>query len=259
MLCFSVPPGYRRTAPCSTPDSWTGSLRSSSLVADGGSASGCASSATRPKRIFGPATRRARVQRRLHDREGLCARSSPIPAAGDVRAADPSNPAMGRRELRRKHRAPIGGVSTQGRTSSSSICRTATPAIAQRAYPAATAEAWIDGHVHAFAFFGGVPTIESRRQRPLSGVAHSGGRDAQAGAALRRLPERITTCAIVLYGCARARGTTWGLCTLLDIWSGTPYILSIGRETLMHGEESSRPKPTAKASPWSSSWICSRL
>lgn len=26
-----------------------------------------------------------------------------------------------------------------------------------RAYPAATAEAWMDGHIHAFAFFGGVP------------------------------------------------------------------------------------------------------
>ena len=26
-----------------------------------------------------------------------------------------------------------------------------------RAYPAATAEAWVDGHAHAFAFFGGVP------------------------------------------------------------------------------------------------------
>ena len=26
-----------------------------------------------------------------------------------------------------------------------------------RAYPAATAEAWMDGHVHAFGFFGGVP------------------------------------------------------------------------------------------------------
>ena len=26
-----------------------------------------------------------------------------------------------------------------------------------RAYPTATAEAWMDGHVHAFAFFGGVP------------------------------------------------------------------------------------------------------
>ena len=26
-----------------------------------------------------------------------------------------------------------------------------------RAYPAANTEAWLDGHVHAFAFFGGVP------------------------------------------------------------------------------------------------------
>lgn len=26
-----------------------------------------------------------------------------------------------------------------------------------RAYPAAVAEAWVDGHIHAFAFFGGVP------------------------------------------------------------------------------------------------------
>ena len=26
-----------------------------------------------------------------------------------------------------------------------------------RAYPAATAEAWVDGHVHTFAFFGRVP------------------------------------------------------------------------------------------------------
>jgi len=26
-----------------------------------------------------------------------------------------------------------------------------------RAYPAATSEAWMDGHVHAFGFFGAVP------------------------------------------------------------------------------------------------------
>ncbi len=26
-----------------------------------------------------------------------------------------------------------------------------------RAYPAAVSEAWVDGHIHAFAFFGGVP------------------------------------------------------------------------------------------------------
>lgn len=28
-----------------------------------------------------------------------------------------------------------------------------------RAFQAAKAEAWVDGHVHAFAFFGGVPTL----------------------------------------------------------------------------------------------------
>lgn len=26
-----------------------------------------------------------------------------------------------------------------------------------RAYPAAVSEAWVDGHIHAFAFFGAVP------------------------------------------------------------------------------------------------------
>ena len=57
-----------------------------------------------------------------------------------------------------------------------------------RAYPAATAEAWIDGHVHAFAFFGGVPQSVLYDNDRLPGVAHPGGRDAQAGTALQRIP-----------------------------------------------------------------------
>ena len=40
-----------------------------------------------------------------------------------------------------------------------------------RAYPAATAEAWIDGHVHAFSFFGTGAVVDSLRQRPVPGVA----------------------------------------------------------------------------------------
>ena len=32
-----------------------------------------------------------------------------------------------------------------------------------RAYPAATAEAWMDGHVRAFAFFGRVPQSIARQ------------------------------------------------------------------------------------------------
>ena len=57
-----------------------------------------------------------------------------------------------------------------------------------RAYPAATAEAWIDGHVHAFAFFGGVPqsVLYDNDRCLVSRIL--GGRDAQAGAALQRIP-----------------------------------------------------------------------
>ena len=40
------------------------------------------------------------------------------------------------------------------------------------AYPAAAAEAWLDGHNRAFVFFGGVAPIDSLRQRQVSGVAH---------------------------------------------------------------------------------------
>jgi transposase len=48
-----------------------------------------------------------------------------------------------------------------------------------RAYPAATTEAWVDGHVHAFAFFGKVPAVGSLRQRPLPGCEDPAGRHAQ--------------------------------------------------------------------------------
>ena len=57
-----------------------------------------------------------------------------------------------------------------------------------RAYPAATAEAWIDGHVHAFAFFGGVPQSVLYDNDRCLVSRNTGGRDAQAGAALRRVP-----------------------------------------------------------------------
>ena len=83
-------------------------------------------------------------------------------------------------------RAVIGGVARKAHffvfdLSHSDACYV-------RAYPAATAEAWIDGHVHAFAFFGGVPqSVLYDNDRSLVS-AHSGGRDAQAGTALQRVP-----------------------------------------------------------------------
>lgn len=42
-----------------------------------------------------------------------------------------------------------------------------------RAYPAAAAEAWVDGHAHAFAFFGEVPAsvLDDNDRRPPFGHA----------------------------------------------------------------------------------------
>ena len=75
-----------------------------------------------------------------------------------------------------------------------------------RAYPAATAEAWIDGHVHAFAFFGGVPQslLYDNDRCLVSRILAA--RDAQAGTALWRVPVALPLCAIATG--ARARGTT---------------------------------------------------
>ena len=50
----------------------------------------------------------------------------------------------------------IGGVEQKAHFFRLRPSRTAMPAYV-RAYPAATTEAWLDGHVHAFAFFGAVP------------------------------------------------------------------------------------------------------
>ena len=44
------------------------------------------------------------------------------------------------------------------------------------AYPAATSEAWVDGHVHAFAFLRARAGVGALRQRPLPGGQHPAGR-----------------------------------------------------------------------------------
>ncbi len=49
----------------------------------------------------------------------------------------------------------IGGVEQTARCFAFDLPHSAASFV--RAYPAATAEAWVDGHVHAFAFFGRAP------------------------------------------------------------------------------------------------------
>jgi len=73
-----------------------------------------------------------------------------------------------------------------------------------RAYPAAVSEAWVDGHVHAFAFFGRVPVsvlYDNDRCPPLGhasmpcrakGGEHPAGRDTQTGQTVQWLPVTLS-------------------------------------------------------------------
>ena len=71
-----------------------------------------------------------------------------------------------------------------------------------RAYPAATAEAWMDGHVHAFAFFGGVilrghrETIGERLARDVAAMAAP---PATPFEACDRAPGQVSSQSLVRY------------------------------------------------------------
>lgn len=150
MLSFSVPPGYRRTAPIKRPklDGFT-EIIDEWLRDDVG----------RPRKQRHTAKR---IFERLRAEHGF--------AGGYTIVKDYV------REHRRRsremfvplHHPPghaqadfgealveIGGVEQKAHFFALDLPH--SDACYVRAYPAATAEAWMDGHVHAFAFFGGVP------------------------------------------------------------------------------------------------------
>lgn len=150
MMAFSVPPGYRRTAPVKRPklDAFTG-------IIDGwleGDREVHRKQRHTAKRVF----------ERLRDEHGF--------TGGYTIVKD----YMRKRERRgREMFVPlthppghaqadfgeavvfIGGVEQKAHFFVMDLPH--SDACFVRAYPAATAEAWIDGHVHAFAFFGKVP------------------------------------------------------------------------------------------------------
>ncbi len=150
MMAFSVPPGYRRTAPVKRPklDAFTGII---DAWLDG-------DRETRPKQRHTA----KRVYDRLREEHGFTGgytiikdyirerehrgREVFVPLAhppGDAQAD--FGEAM----------VIIDGVEQKAHFFVLDLPH--SDACFVRAYPAATAEAWMDGHVHAFAFFGGVP------------------------------------------------------------------------------------------------------
>jgi transposase len=150
MMAFSVPPGYRRSAPVKRPklDGFTG-------IIDGwldGDREVHRKQRHTAKRVF----------ERLRDEHGF--------TGGYTIVKD----YMRQREQRSREMfvplahppghaqadfgeavVVIGGIEQKAHFFVMDLPH--SDACFVRAYPAATAEAWVDGHVHAFAFFGKVP------------------------------------------------------------------------------------------------------
>ena len=150
MLSFSVPPGYRRSAPVRRPklDGFT-EIIDQWLREDLGQR---AKQRHTAKRVF----------ERLRDEHGF--------AGGYTIVKDyvREHRRRGREMFVPLHHPPghaqadfgeatvvIGGVEQTAHFFAFDLPHSDAGFV--RAYPAATAEAWVDGHVHAFAFFGRVP------------------------------------------------------------------------------------------------------
>ena len=150
MIVYSVPPGYRRTAPVKRPklDGFT-EIIDQWLRED----------ADRPRKQRHTAKR---VLDRLRDEHGFTGGYT------IVKACVREHQRRSREMFVPLHHAPghaqadfgealvvIGGVEQKAHFFVFDLPH--SDACYVRAYPAATAEAWADGHVHAFAFFGRVP------------------------------------------------------------------------------------------------------
>lgn len=150
MIVFSVPPGYRRTAPIQHPklDGFTGII-DQWLLED----------RERPRKQRHTAKR---IFERLRDEHGFSGGYTII--KDHVRGHERRS-----REMFVPLQHPpghaqadcgeatvvIGGVEQKAHFFALDLPH--SDACYVRAYPAATAEAWMDGHVHAFAFFGRAP------------------------------------------------------------------------------------------------------
>ncbi len=150
MLAFSVPPGYRRTAPVKRPklDGFT-EIIDGWLEEDRGSRHKQRHTA---KRVFD----------RLRDEHGFTGGYTIVKdyvrereRRGREMFVPLSHPPGHAQADFGEAIVIIGGVEQKAHFFVLDLPH--SDACFVRAYPAATAEAWIDGHIHAFTFFGRVP------------------------------------------------------------------------------------------------------
>ncbi|UOA25161.1 hypothetical protein DSM110277_03615 (plasmid) [Sulfitobacter pontiacus] len=150
MLAYSEPPGYRRTAPIRRPklDAFTGQIDQ-----------WLAEDKVRPRKQRHTAKR---IFERLRDECGFDGGYTIVKDYVRTRKRTgkemfvPLSHQPGHAQADfGEALVVIGGVEQKARFFAFDLPH--SDACYVRAYPAATTEAWLDGHVHAFAFFGAVP------------------------------------------------------------------------------------------------------
>jgi len=150
ILVHSVPPGYRRSAPPKRPklDPFTGII--DAILAE---------DLTRPKKQRHSAKR---IFERLRDEHGFDGGKTIVKDYVRERGLKMremfvplSHPAGHAQADFGEAKAYIAGV--EGKAHFFVMTLPHSDKCFVKAYPAATTEAWLDGHVHAFGFFGGVP------------------------------------------------------------------------------------------------------
>jgi len=150
MLAYSEPPGYRRIAPIKRPklDAFTGQIDQ-----------WLAEDRSRPRKQRHTSKR---IFERLRDECGFDGGCTIVKdyvrsrkRSGKEMFVPLSHPAGHAQADFGEAMVEIGGVEQKAYFFAFDLPH--SDACFIRAYPAATTEAWLDGHVHAFAFFGAVP------------------------------------------------------------------------------------------------------
>ena len=155
ILAYSAPPGYRRQTPPRRPNPSTssgGALHRRHRPNPGRRPQASQEAAPHSPADLPAAAGRARVQWPVHHSQGL-RKGAPPPVAGDVR---PSVSSAGPRPVR-LWRGP-GDHRRGGQKAHCFVLDLPhSDGCFVKAYPAETTEAFLGGHVLAFAFLGGVP------------------------------------------------------------------------------------------------------
>ena len=206
MCRFSVPPGYVRSE--AGGQAQAGGADPGDRGDPGGGPDGAAEAAAYGQADLRAAARRARLCRRLHGGEGSCAAARARGRETFVPLAHPPGHAQvdfGEAVGGDRRGSPEGPFLLHGPAAVGRLLR--------EGLPRETTEAFLDGHVSAFAFFGGVPLSILYDNTQAGGGAGSAATASASGPGRSPAWSAITCSrigsAVPARGTTRARSRGW--------------------------------------------------